>query len=167
MTHDNVTQYPAAVATKVAGVKPVTLRAWRNRLGLLEGDKGAAHRFCLRDICQIRAVVLLTEHGIPAAGAILISQVMFSQEMWEALEEHQLERRILFAVVKRQVKDGEFKGEEYWMPLPLADLVVKRIEHIVEKYGAIFTVIDCRRIIEDVQEGLREMKKPSGKGKAE
>lgn len=167
MKYDNDTSYPASVATRVAGVKPVTLRAWRNRIGLLDGDKGAAHRFCLRDICQIRAVVILTQHGIPAANAILISQIMFGSEMWEVLEERQHEGPALFAVVKHQVKDGKFKGDESWIPLPLPDPIDKRIGHILKKYGAVFTVIDGCRIIEDVLEGLRKMKKLGGKGKAE
>lgn len=55
-----------------AGCKAVTFRAWRNRNGLFPEtkDSGGWNRFSVVDICIVRAVVVMTEHGIPADDAI-------------------------------------------------------------------------------------------------
>lgn len=67
------TEIPVPHAYDIAGVKPVTFRAWHGRIGLLAGRKEGAPLTAI-EICVLRAVVVLTAFGIPASAAVPLSQ---------------------------------------------------------------------------------------------
>lgn len=63
---------------RVAGCNAVTLRAWRNRLGLFKPDPqwdirpGSRkwNRFSVVEACVVRLIAVMTEHGFPASEAV-------------------------------------------------------------------------------------------------
>lgn len=63
---------------RVAGCNAVTLRAWRNRLGLFKPVREDANapeskkwnRYSVLDACIVRLIVIMTEHGLPASEAV-------------------------------------------------------------------------------------------------
>lgn len=65
-------KFQTSTAVAAAGCKAVTLRAWRNRNNLFPETKEnrAWNYFSIVDICIIRSIVVMTEHGIPADDAV-------------------------------------------------------------------------------------------------
>ncbi|RUV27678.1 MULTISPECIES: MerR family transcriptional regulator [unclassified Mesorhizobium] len=69
--------FSAPQVCEAAGCKQVTLRAWRRRNGLFPEtltDRRQNHFFSLRDVCMVRAIVVLTHHGLAADDAIRFAQ---------------------------------------------------------------------------------------------
>ena len=68
--------YTTSALTAAAGCEPMTFRTWRNRNGLfseLAGDR-TWKRFTVVEACIVRAVVVMTAHGIGASYAIRFAQ---------------------------------------------------------------------------------------------
>lgn len=56
----------------LSGVKPVTLSAWRNRLGFLPRHDDHNCRYSFADLVATRLMVILTDRGIAASDALRI-----------------------------------------------------------------------------------------------
>ena len=56
----------------LAGVKPVTLSAWRNRLGFLPRHDDHHCRYSFSDLVATRLMAVLTERGVAASDALRI-----------------------------------------------------------------------------------------------
>ena len=68
--------YTTSTLTAAAGCEPMTFRTWRNRNGLfleLAGDR-KWKRFTLVEVCIVRAVVVMTAHGLGVSYAIKFAQ---------------------------------------------------------------------------------------------
>lgn len=74
----NVTdrKFLTSTLVAVAGCKAVTFRAWRNRNGLFPEtkDAGGWNYFSIVDLCLVRAIVVMTNQGLPADDAIWFAQ---------------------------------------------------------------------------------------------
>ncbi|MBM0205664.1 hypothetical protein JNW90_23615 [Micromonospora sp. STR1s_5] len=135
--------YTTSVLTEVAGVSPVTLRAWRNRNGLFPDTAGQRkwNRFSISDICIARTIVLLTAHGLSTGDAI-----------WFA-EPH---LRTAFTVVEMEAMSplvGFGKGADgkAWFLPYLED---QPISTLVDREGGLITILDLRTVISWVKEHL-------------
>lgn len=88
----------------VAGVLPVTLRAWRNKNGLLASpERKGWNRFSVADLCVVRLVAKMTQSGFSAENAVEIAGLLAVQ-FWALLEGRNLSpfafvtnERIVFA----------------------------------------------------------------------
>lgn len=64
--------YQTSTLVAVAGCKSVTLRAWRHRHNLFPETKDSKgwNYFSIVDMCVLRAVVVMTEHGLSVDDAV-------------------------------------------------------------------------------------------------
>lgn len=71
----------------VAGVLPVTLRAWRNKNGLLASpERKGWNRFSVADLCVVRLVAKMTQSGFSAENAVEIAELL-AVEFWMLLDD--------------------------------------------------------------------------------
>ncbi|WP_189587323.1 MerR family transcriptional regulator [Mesorhizobium sp. M8A.F.Ca.ET.167.01.1.1] len=110
-------QFSAPQVCEAAGCKQVTLRAWRRRNGLFpetQTDRRQNHFYSLTDVCIVRAIVVLTHHGLAAEDAIEFAQDQyFGMGLGHYIEEFFLNdgRSIRDSIVGFFMGDGTKPGD--------------------------------------------------------
>src|SRR3954462_692781 len=140
-------QFTTSALVQAAGCNPVTFRAWRNRNGLFPETAGGQgwNRFSILDVCIVRTIVVLTEHGISARDAI-----------WFAQDGH------LGTVLRSVIDDygmspiigfGRAPGEErpYFMTFLDPE---EAVASLLDRARGIVTLLDLRLVVEHVCDGL-------------
>lgn len=158
----------------VAGCKAVTFRAWRNRNGLFPDTKesGGWNHFSIVDICLVRAIVMMTNHGLPADDAIWFAQTTLRQDFKRILDGTSEQFYVAFfkGGVNRAepvliVKDDghlDFReGADPDFVEPRCTFIncagADKLADILARTKGIATVIDLMSIAEHVISELREL----------
>ena len=92
--------YPIRTVSSMTGVKPVTLRAWERRYGLLQPDRtNGSHRlYTKEDIGRIYEILALIEKGIPVSKVSDIVKNKTQNTNSERNIWHELHDRMMAAI---------------------------------------------------------------------
>lgn len=163
--------FTTSTLTQVAGCTADTLRTWRNRNGLFPATANTAgwKRFSLVDICTVRAVVLMTEHGVTANHAVWFANSQLQMDFEALLLGVPFSRFVAIirnpkpspdkTLVMRSDGTGEIiDGKD----LPPQEVLFKRlaedasISSAMELSHGIATIIDLDEIVSQVRSRFNE-----------
>jgi DNA-binding transcriptional MerR regulator len=169
-------------ASAIAGVEPATLRSWRNRVGFFpetrQPGKIKHQFFSLLDVCKIRQVQVLTEHGLPVAHAVTFVQDHLGGHLFALILRRQgviaadtaLTQYVGFerggVTTGRALVAEEGKPASEWREADVADLPPPRVTFHVLPGGnsiastmphttGVLTVVDLDRIVAHVLDALK------------
>jgi hypothetical protein len=148
--------YTTATVCSAAGVKAVTFRAWRARNGLFPETLGGKkwNRFSFLDICVVRAVVVLIEHGLGAEDAISLAHGRQRPIRLDERFREFFRGNVTCPVI------GFSRGDPFEAP-SLNSLGLwefgngsESIPALMNRTGGVLTLVDLRAVVDHVLNGL-------------
>ena len=119
--------YPIREICRIAGVNPITLRAWERRYGLIEPIRTeSGHRLYTQEhIDQIKAAIKLTEQGIPISQ---VKQLLVNQNARNPLTTN-IEELDLIAQIKQVLSEYDLAKLSNTLDLLFADADETTLNH--------------------------------------